>query len=91
MTEIYTNTQNQALNGDGDHCGKVWGMIEVPEEHSNSTGRPTMTTQWPWSSQRLSHQLKSMPGLNRGSGHICSSRMPCLASVQKDVPNPAKA
>jgi hypothetical protein len=41
----------------------------------------------PGSSQRLSHQLKSIHGLVQGPWHICSRGLPCLASVGEDAPN----
>ena len=46
--------------------------------------------QTPGTSQRLSHQPKSIQGLIQGPQHIFSRGLPCLALIGKDVPNPAE-
>lgn len=56
-------------------------------------GQQSQLTWTPGSSQSLNHQPKSIHGLDRGPGHICSrqaaqsSWLPCLVSVGQDVPN----
>jgi hypothetical protein len=57
--------------------------METPQEDQE-----WQLTWIPGSSQRLSHQPKSIPGLVWGSWHICSRGLPCLASGWKDVSNP---
>jgi hypothetical protein len=40
----------------GDYYGRIGGRIEGLETDSNSTGRPTESTNLdPWGSQRLNH------------------------------------
>jgi hypothetical protein len=68
----------------GDSYGRVGGRIEGPEWDRNSTGRPTESTNLDlWSSQRLSHQPKNIPRLERGPWHVCNRhavQCPCGAS-----------
>ena len=68
----------------------VEGLKEVNDMVTPQKERQYQLTQTSQRSQRLSHQLKSKPGLVHGPQHICSTGWPCLVSLGEDVPNPVK-
>jgi hypothetical protein len=91
LTETGADTYSQLLDWGHYPHGSVKGRNEGAEGEGNSIGRPPVSTQTPrnpGSSQRLSHQPKSIHGLVCGTRHICSTGLHCLASVWEDALNP---
>jgi hypothetical protein len=57
----------------GDTYGGVGGRTEGPEVSGNPIGRPTESRNLDhWELQSLSHQPKSIQGLELGPGRVCS-------------------
>jgi hypothetical protein len=76
-----------------DPYGRIGRRIKRTEGDDNPIGRPTMSINLDLSSQspqRLSHQPKNIYRLVKGSQHIHSRGLPCLASLGKDALNPVE-
>ena len=65
----------------GDPNGRVRGKTEELKRRFPIGGTPVSTNWTPQSSQRLSHQPKSIHGSVGGTGYICSRGLPNHASV----------
>jgi hypothetical protein len=77
LTQTDADSHSQTLDGGQYPNGRARGRTEGAEGVCNPIGRTTISTnQTPQSSQRLSHQPKTIHRLVHGPLHICSRGLP---------------
>jgi hypothetical protein len=83
LTETDADIHSQSMNWAHEPLWKSQGRTEGAEGDGNPIGRTTvLTNRTTQTSQRLSHQPKSIHGLVLGPCYIGSRGLSCLASVE---------